>query len=79
MTEPKQRWQKLVDESWTERVPAPVEMSDTEILDFLSEYLIGLTRPGRFVLDLEGVDTIRAGTLRDVVKLAKAKFDEEQS
>jgi hypothetical protein len=54
-------------------------MSDTEILDFLNEYLIGLTRPGRFVLDLEGIDTTRAGTLRDVVKLAKAKFDEEQS
>ena len=32
------RWMNWVQSSWTERCPAPLEFSDTEILDWLSEY-----------------------------------------
>jgi hypothetical protein len=83
MTEPKQRWQKWVDDSWTERRPAPVEMSEAERYRWLSEYCNKfeyvaptLTRAGHFVIiDCDGVRTVE-NNLSDAVEMAAGKFKE---
>lgn len=71
---------------WTEPRIEPVEMNDTEILDFLSEYMIAAQQirgdrefPPLTVLIFDHMETVRGRTLRKAVMLAKAKFDEENS
>lgn len=70
-------------EHWTEKRPEPLEMTDTEILDWVSEYceLVSYVRPteqyrGGFALEAEGISATRGKTLREAVCLAAAKFKE---
>ena len=67
---------------WTEHRPAPLDLSDTEILDWLSEYCdqAVYTRPtqqchGRFTLYCDEIRS-SAVTLREAVCLAAAKWKE---
>jgi hypothetical protein len=69
-------------ESWTEHRPAPLALSDAEILDWLNEYCdqAVYTRPtseyrGGFTLYCDDLKTSGA-TLREVVCLAAAKWKE---
>lgn len=73
---------RLVD-LWIERVPAPLSLTDTEILDWLSEYCehAVYNRPtpeysGGFVVYCDQ-EVTNAPTLRKAVCLAAAKFQEE--
>jgi hypothetical protein len=72
------RWAEL----WTERRPVPLALSDSEILDWLSEYcekavynLPTRIHSGGFTLTCDGVET-KATTLRGAVCLAAAKHKE---
>lgn len=87
MTDPAEvyRWQTWFAEHGVEKRPAPVEMTDTEILDFADEYADMIQQipadsiyPRRFVIDIEGMDTVRAGSLREAVKLAAARMEENE-
>lgn len=71
-------WKEL----WTERRPTPLNLSDTEILDWLGEYCdqAVYNRPspqyrGGFTLYCDEISTSGA-TLREAVCLAAAKLDE---
>ena len=72
------RWAEL----WTEHRPAPLPLTDTEILDWLDEYCDQAiyTRPtpeytGGFTLFCDDIKT-SAATLRAAVCLAAAKWKE---
>ena len=72
------RWAKL----WTEYRPAPLTLTDTEILDWLSEYCDEAIynrptpeRRGGFTLYCYDIQT-SAPTLREAVCLAAAKWKE---
>lgn len=74
--------EQLMLEHWTERRPEPLEMSDTEILDWLSEYCdqAVYNRPtaqvrGGFTLYCDNDKTTNP-TLRGAVCLAAAKWKE---
>ncbi len=69
--------------SLTEPRPAPLNLTDTEILDFLDEYCYGMTyvhgsieTPRRFILECEMIGTTKERTIRDAVCLAAAKVKE---
>ncbi len=75
------RWTNWM-QAWTERRPAPLDLSDTEILDWLSEYCDQAlyTRPtsqyrGAFTLYCDDIKTT-SPTLREAVCLAAAKWKE---
>ncbi|SEN66626.1 hypothetical protein SAMN05216404_10649 [Nitrosospira multiformis] len=75
------RWMNWMT-AWTEHRPAPLDLSDTEILDWLSEYCdqAVYTRPtqqcrGRFTLYCAEIRS-SAATLREAVCLAAAKWKE---
>ena len=72
------RWAEL----WTEHRPAPLTLTDTEMLDWLSEYCdqAFYSRPtpeycGGFTLHCEDIKT-SAPTLRAAVCLAAAEWKE---
>ncbi|MGH8761773.1 MAG: hypothetical protein ACREUR_00885 [Nitrosospira sp.] len=72
------RWAEL----WTEHRPAPLTLTDTEILDWLGEYCdqAVYTRPtaeylGGFTLYCDEIKS-SASTLREAVCLAAAKLNE---
>jgi hypothetical protein len=76
------RWMNWVQSAWTERCPAPLDFSDTEILDWLSEYCDQAiyNRPtpqyrGGFTLYCDEIKT-SGPTLREAVCLAAAKWKE---
>jgi hypothetical protein len=70
--------------SWTEPQPELPVMTDTEILDFASEYVEGMSYvPGTYeiaacyILDVDMVPSpVRGRTLRDAIRLGKALVDE---
>jgi hypothetical protein len=71
-------WKEL----WIERVPAPLDLSDSEILDWLGEYCgqVVYNRPtlhyqGRFTLYCDEIRT-SGRSLREAVRLAAAKWKE---
>ena len=75
------RWMSW-KELWTEHRPAPLNLSDREILDWLGEYCdqAVYTRPtpqyrGGFTLYCDEIKT-SGQTLREAVCLAAAKLDE---
>lgn len=75
------RWTNWM-ESWTEHRPAPLELSDVEILDWLNEYCdqAVYNRPtseyvGGFTLYCDELKASGA-TLREAVCLAAAKWRE---
>jgi hypothetical protein len=68
---------------WTEPRVEPLVMTDTEILDWMSEYFdeivyVGPTEfsNGGFTLHCYGIKT-NAPVLREVVQLAAAKYQQE--
>lgn len=72
------RWAEL----WTEHRPAPLILTDTEILDWLGEYCdqVQYHHPtpeyrGDFIVYSEDIKT-SAPTLREAVCLAAAKWEE---
>ncbi len=76
------RWMNWMKASWTEHRPVPLNLSDTEILDWLSEYceqaVYNRSTPqyrGGFTLYCEDIKT-SGSTLRDAVCLAAAKWKE---
>lgn len=71
---------------WTEPRVEPLVMTADEILDFLSEYAVGITivdptptRPPLCSLVCEELGTVRAPTLRKAVCLAAAQMEELNS
>jgi hypothetical protein len=70
------RHENLMKQHWAERQPAPLNLTDTQILDFLEKHFSGITRPGQVVLDIDEMTT-RADSLREVACLAAAKIEEE--
>jgi hypothetical protein len=75
------RWTNWM-ETWTERRPAPLDLSDSEILDWLGEYCDQAiyNRPtlqygGSFTLYFDEIKT-NGPTLREAVCLAAAKWNE---
>jgi hypothetical protein len=75
------RWTNWM-ETWTERRPAPLNLSDSEILDWLGEYCDQAiyNRPtlqygGSFTLYFDEIKT-NGPTLREAVCLAAAKWNE---
>ena len=75
------RWAEL----WTEHRPVPLELSDSEILDWLTEYceeiVYKLPTPnylGGFTVKCSGIKTT-CETLRAAVCLAAAKLKEENN
>jgi len=75
------RWMNWMA-AWTEHRPAPLDLSDTEILDWLSEYCdqAVYNRPtsqscGGFILYCDEIRS-SASTLREAVCLAAAKWRE---
>lgn len=75
--------EKLMRQHWTERTPAPLNLTDTEILDWLNEYCdqAVYNRPtpqyrGGFTLYCDNEKTHNP-TLRGAVCLAAAKFKAE--
>lgn len=73
--------ERLMD-SWIEHRPAPLNLTDAQILDFMDEYVDQLiyTRPtpnavGGFTLKVYDQETT-AHTLRDAACLAAAKWKE---
>lgn len=72
------RIEKLMEEHWTERRPAPLVLTDTEILDFLEKYFTGITRgdANRVILDIDNMTT-REWSIRQAACLAAAKIEEE--
>lgn len=70
-------------EHWTERRPAPLDMTDTEILNWENEYVIDSVRMrptahhlGGITLYVSGISPTQGETLREAVCLAAAKFNE---
>lgn len=79
------KMERLMVEFWTEKRPAPLNLSDTEILDWLNEYCdqAVYTRPtaqtrGGFTLYIDDQKT-DAPTLREAVRMAAAKWEEANS
>ena len=75
------RWMNWMA-AWTEHRPAPLDLSDTEILDWLSEYCdqAVYNHPtsqscGGFTLSCDEIRS-SASTLREAVCLAAAKWRE---
>lgn len=71
-------------EHWTEHRPAPLQLTDTEILDWMGDYCESLVyeRPtkednGGYVLDVEGITRTHGASLREAVCVAAAKLQEE--
>jgi hypothetical protein len=69
-----------------EKRPAPLNLTDTEILDFLGEYCEGYKYesacsmlPARFVIQCYGMEETSGKTLREAACLAAAKFEEANS
>lgn len=69
-----------------EHRPAPLNLTDTEILDWLGEYCDGMRHeskcsmlPGRFVIQCYGMDETSGKTLREAVCLAAAKWEKVNS
>lgn len=76
------RIEKMMAEHWTEHRPVPLNLSDTEILDWMTEYCdqAVYNRPtpaycGGFTLYCDDIKT-QGETLREAVCLAAAKFKE---
>ena len=75
------RWTNWM-KTWTEHRPAPLDLSDSEILDWLGEYCDQAiySRPtpqygGSFTLYCDEIKT-NGPTLREAVCLAAAKWNE---
>lgn len=71
------------DRALVERNPAPLNLTDTEVTDWLDEYAdlvqqVRATRDTRrvFVIECDMISTTRGGTLREAVCLAAAKLNE---
>jgi len=69
-----------------EKRPAPLNLTDTEILDFMGEYCSGYKYesacsmlPARFVIQCAYMDDTSGKTLREAACLAAAKFEEANS
>ena len=69
--------------NWTEPLPTPLEMSDTEIVEWLDEYADGVFQVAAatetlrvVIIECEGISTTRRPTLREAVCLAAAKLKE---
>ena len=62
----------------SERVLEPLEMSDTEIIDFFSEYCLSAGHSGSdwWHVLLEPWKSVRGNGFRDAVRLAAAKHKE---
>lgn len=73
------RHEQWFREAWVEKVPAPLDMTDTEILDFMSDEVHGVEYIGhgqwtvKIWNDSEGV---YMGPLRDALKQAAACWRE---
>lgn len=68
---------------WTEPRPAPLTLTDTEVLDWMAEYceLVSYVRPtdqytGGYTLDVDYISPTKGATLREAVCLAAAKLNE---
>ena len=79
------RWYEWYREKWTEKRHAPADLTDSEILDFIDEYVDSIQHipasqvsARRFVIEMDGMK-VRAGTLREAICLAKAVFDKENT
>lgn len=66
-----------------EKRPAPLNLSDTEVLDFLGEYCSGFRYesacsmlPARFIIQCAYIDDTSGKTLREAACLAAAKLEE---
>lgn len=72
------RIEKMMEEHWTEHRPAPLVLTDTQILDFLEKYFTGITRgdANRVILDIDDLTT-REWSLREAACVAAAKIKEE--
>lgn len=77
--------EKLMSQYWTERRPVPLDLTDTEILDWLGEYCDQAVyhRPlpqvvGGFTVYAYDQKTT-APTLREAVCMAAAKWQEANS
>lgn len=77
-----ERWKDWMRAAWTERRPVPLDLTDTEILDWLSNYCDQAlyTRPtaecrGGFTLYCDDIRTT-SPTLREAACLAAAKWKE---
>ena len=77
------KWhEKLFKQHWTEPRPAPLVMTDTEILDWLNEWCDGYeytypTKTHSAVFTLNCVDMkVSGSSLREAVQLAAAKWKE---
>lgn len=69
-----------------EKRPAALNMTDTQILDWLGEYCAGFRYesqcsmlPARYVVQCYGMDDTSGKTLREAVCLAAAKWEEANS
>lgn len=78
------RLEKEFIEQWTRKCPVPLEMSDTEILDFASEHA-GVIRqvdadavyPRRVFINISGMKPVIGSSLREAVQFAAAVMKEE--
>ena len=75
------RWEDQFAEAWTEKRPAPLEMTDSEILDWVDEYCMPETpatpHTRRVVaISCAFISDTTAPTLREAVCLAAAKLEE---
>lgn len=79
------RFEELIAEHWTERRPEPLDLSDTEILDWLGEYCDQAVYnrateqyAGGFTLYCDNEKTSNP-TLRGAVCLAAAKWNNKNN
>ena len=76
------RWEDQYAGAWTEKRPKPLEMTDSEILDWVDEHCIPETpatpHTRRVVtISCAYISDTTAPTLREAVQLAAAKLEEQ--
>ncbi len=78
------RWHEWARDAWTEKRPAPLDLSDKEVLDWIGEHAEQAVwspgtdeRTGCWNIYCDEFDgPARGKTLREAVKLAAAKLKE---
>lgn len=72
------RWQKQFAEGWVEKRPAPLNLTDTERLEWFAEYCdrYEYIKPQHIIIDCDGQRTT-AASFRDAIDAAAAKFRAE--
>lgn len=86
MTDPLEhlRWHEWARDVWTEKRPAPLDLTDKEVLDWIGEYAEQVVwsrgtddRTGFWNVYCDEFDSpVSARTMREAVKLAAAKLKE---